>query len=599
MAAFSDHGSDDPKVNGCALGGPALTAADITMVIGVRLHEDNPWVLTRLHMMSSYYDPKPKILIVDFGSRSEHSDSIRHACEAGGMEFLYVDDTGVFSPSIARNRGFESVDTDLVYFCDIDCFSERDIFRRLAESATALNMASVIDVVINLPVYHLNRTDSVKFELGGREEASLYLTNRAFHLSYSKFQPDEGFFVAPYSNVFLINRKMFSITGGYDESFRGHGSDDFEFLVRLAIHCHYLPLPCSMESDVNGPLTHDFFDGGAYLGFRRLFELMSQPSEAMGLRTFHLNHDKNVSNSWYSSVNSNRDVLNSALSFYYHDLNNLISVDYINRGREILCFISDVSDWSLLVPLRLFGFRLVDGGRRLGSGGGGADQNVAVVGRLSEHSPGARQVIREAVSHGGGLIQISVDTDSRKVEYRVEGRALLPGGAEDVSWSDYIEVAPAPLPADQRDGARGACLVSGLDLFGAEVQLRRAREFSSFDWRSYAVFRSGVVGAPEAPPSAAELEASGVQAFTSGDYRRAADLFEQAFKLVPARLSLLRRAAEGYVAAGASDQALACLDRFLHALPNNRRVSRRRMVIKYPSLRYILGSNAFRVDGDC
>ena len=131
MAAFSGYGGDDPDVQSRVAGGGSVTAADITMVIGIRLHEYNPWVLTRLHMISGYYDPKPKILIVDFGSASEYSRSIRSACDIGGMEFLYVDDTGLFSPSIARNRGFECTDTDFVYFCDIDCFSEKDIFRRI------------------------------------------------------------------------------------------------------------------------------------------------------------------------------------------------------------------------------------------------------------------------------------------------------------------------------------------------------------------------------------------------------------------------------------------------------------------------------------
>ena len=40
---------------------------DITLVICVRLHEGNQWVADRLRFIGSYYEPKLRILIVDFG----------------------------------------------------------------------------------------------------------------------------------------------------------------------------------------------------------------------------------------------------------------------------------------------------------------------------------------------------------------------------------------------------------------------------------------------------------------------------------------------------------------------------------------------------
>lgn len=51
---------------------------------------------------------------------------------------------------------------------------------------------------------------------------------------------------------------MFDISGGYCDEFRGHGSEDFEFLIRLAKLTIDIPAPKGIEKDFYGPLKTSF-----------------------------------------------------------------------------------------------------------------------------------------------------------------------------------------------------------------------------------------------------------------------------------------------------------------------------------------------------
>lgn len=198
-----------------------------------------------------------------------------------------------YSPAAAHNRGFEKCETDLVFFCDADCFGSSDMFAKMASIATSLKMRTIIDTPLVLPVYHLNQADTqVFFDVEDMTCRSRFLDAMAFYSPLAEFRKEDNFFIAPYSNIFLINRRMFSLTGGYDERFRGHGSEDFEFLTRLGLYIKNLPMPVELTKDHLGPLREGFFSSRPYSGFRRFLEALSKPAENLGLRVFHLYHER-------------------------------------------------------------------------------------------------------------------------------------------------------------------------------------------------------------------------------------------------------------------------------------------------------------------
>lgn len=339
---------------------PSVTTDDITMVFCVRLHAGNPWIAARLDMMASYYDPCPRIIVVDFGSQPQEATIISDICQRRGYQYQFVDDFGVFSLSKARNIGASLCSSDFIFFCDPDFIGERDIFKRLDDAASALNMRETIDVLLNPPAFHLAEAETRLFENAtDPAQKSKLIKKLSFTLVYAETSREDERYVAPYSNVFLINRRFFSLMGGYDTSFRGHGSEDFEFLLRYCIHAGLLPMPSNPTRNTFGPLTADFYRAKPYSGYRRLFELMSMPTEGLGFKVFHLHHPRSRDQEWYTAGDNKRTNFNISTSTYIDDHSQLLGVDFIDRKKTIACLFRNKDTWGYFTPLRLLDYKLI------------------------------------------------------------------------------------------------------------------------------------------------------------------------------------------------------------------------------------------------
>jgi predicted glycosyltransferase involved in capsule biosynthesis len=316
--------------------------------------------MERIKLIKEYYDPLPRVLVVDFGSSEIYGAVVSDICSAAGFSYYHEPDIDTYSPAAAHNRGYEQAETDLIFFCDADCFGARDMFDRLAKLATSLRMREVIDTPLVLPVYHLNEADTKEFyRLQNPEDRSNYLDAFTYYSGNASYRKAENFFIAPYSNIFLINKRMFSLTGGYDERFRGHGSEDFEYLTRLSFYLKNLPMPVNITTDWLGPLGKHFHKARPYSGFRRLLEALAKPAENFGLKVHHLYHPKPKAASWESNNDWKRERMNEAFSAYIETEHNLLSIDFLAREKAVACLCKHVDQWGYYTPLRAAGFKLL------------------------------------------------------------------------------------------------------------------------------------------------------------------------------------------------------------------------------------------------
>lgn len=332
---------------------------DITVVYGIRLDEFNPWILERLDFISQYYTVRPNIQIADLGSKPEYSKQLSDVCNRHGFSYLYVDDNDndLFSPAMARNAGFSQIKTKLVFFCDIDMFSSKSLFLDLVDAANTLELDKYFDKIINLPIYHFNEKVSPLF-FDAPENADKYI-KKLFSQSVFSKKGEIVDFVAPYSNIFLCRTDYFNYIGGYNENFRGHGSEDFEFFIRQSFYSNRLPKPKDFGSDYYGPLRDSFYKfWKEYKGFRRFFELLSLEAELHGLKVGHFWHPKPKEHSWIAKNDWKRSIFNEQSSKYLTDEKNLIDFDWLPRTKKTLVLIKHVDHANFAYPLRLAGHKL-------------------------------------------------------------------------------------------------------------------------------------------------------------------------------------------------------------------------------------------------
>jgi len=332
--------------------------SDLTVIMGVRLSQDNLWIKDRLQFFKSWYEPCPKLIIVDFGSSDDYSEQIKNICIDRGYFYHFHPDEGGYCPSLARNYGFSHSNTDLLFFSDPDVILERNTYAKMVDWANKTSLRTNIVQRLTIPVYHLTQQVSEKFELSTSDQAKEY---QLFHWGISGIYSEIGKvveFVAPYSNSFLCHRDYFELSGGYSSDFRGHGSEDFEYIVRLNILFDCFPLPEQCDHDIYQPTAPSFFGNKRYAGFRRLAELETLASELQGFKSFHLWHPKNDLSGWYDKNDWKRQKLNEVFSRYLEKKTYLLEEDYIDRKKSALCLGVNDNNIALFFPLRLLGYGL-------------------------------------------------------------------------------------------------------------------------------------------------------------------------------------------------------------------------------------------------
>ncbi len=422
---------------------------DITTILAVRLHEGNPWVAERLSAMASHYRVLSPTVVVDFGSDEPHRSTLRKICEEHGFSYVFEDDPGVFSLARARNVGARASKTRLLFFNDVDCFGAADLYERLAEHAHHLQMGSYLEQVINLPVYHLAEADTRSVWARAISERGQALARIMARMTYRAFETESHAFVDPSSNFFVIRRDFFELVGGYNEGFRGHGSEDFEFFLRLSHFTTQFPLPQAPAENLYSPFHASFFGYKAYRGFRRYMELMAQQAECAGLRIAHLNHPRGQG-AWYSEGDRAKTKLAREVNGFLSNPSALIERDWLPREKRALILLKHERQYQYFLPLRLQGFRL----HLMRLGDPESEQRAASL--LTEGGVDQVFVFNPYMSSHKGLSPWVARARTAGIAVTVVDRGMLPESwffAEDMPYGDSeyerLDLDAAPIAEDE------------------------------------------------------------------------------------------------------------------------------------------------------
>ena len=381
------------------------------MCLCVRLHEGNPWLLENLKLQLEHYSPHPAVILVDQGSAPAFSDMAVNLINKAGGKYIYDDFAGVYSPSRAHNLAASNVETEFIFFTDPDFFAVSDLFQRFINVLNNTGIASQLDMMLNLPAYHLTQEVTLEFKAAKDSATRTACLERA-RFAAILGESHSAEFVVPYSNVYLCRTDAFSLAGGYDESFAGHGSEDFEFLLRYAWIMGRYPMPAQPACEMRRPTKESFFYQHKYEGFRALLGAMSFLAESSGLATFHLKHPIDGSSEWRIHNDRKRERFLAKAEPYFKDKRVLLDRDWLPRSKQLLALVSNEPQSTLWLFFRLAGWRLrvvteedaLSFGTN-GEGWGGIDAVAAIYSHV-QRVAGFKAIYREAARRGVEFVYI-------------------------------------------------------------------------------------------------------------------------------------------------------------------------------------------------
>lgn len=250
-----------------------------------------------------------------------------------------------FSQGQCRNLGARYASSSVMMSLDVDYIITDETLVKILNLIETKGIASNPNAFFVLPCVFLNElgTDLVQSEglkrLEGLFKDDLITGKREF----------VKFFMRASSSV-VMNRFKFLELGGYDESFVGWGSEDFDFLARL------LRTSASFEAL---PKELDFFakdwEFDEFKGFRAWFSLVAAQALLHSLFIFHLWHPEPFNRlSYYANRHINAAKFNKTLKKYKNIFDGPdVLKDKSAKGVRLMSFFSQNSNmykslWELM-----------------------------------------------------------------------------------------------------------------------------------------------------------------------------------------------------------------------------------------------------------
>jgi predicted glycosyltransferase involved in capsule biosynthesis len=173
------------------------------------------------------------------------------------------------NPSLLRNIAVEAVESEIVLIVDLDIYPDITLFRKLAKKVSNGQNFSIA------PCVYLTEQGSCLVQTMKKED----LIEKC--LSYSN---DIYMHWAVPSSVIALRKDDFLSIGGFFEGYLGHGYEDFDFMIRLAIFHDALSITSELLIDkpYEAPLLSE--------GFRSHLGLLCIDNLLEGNIAFHLHH---------------------------------------------------------------------------------------------------------------------------------------------------------------------------------------------------------------------------------------------------------------------------------------------------------------------
>lgn len=226
--------------------------------------------------------------------------------------------------SLLRNLAFELVDTDYIILLDVDIYPDFDLFIKYKDK-----IESSIKPFYVLPCLYLTEYGTTLLR---KKKVSVEGMKKKFF----DFSRKEFLHLASPSSITILKSDDYRMIKGFDERFRGHGYEDFDFLIRLyELHGMLKKFnDFTLDKTERSPLFAVGFR--RYLGEACLEVLLEKDM------AFHLYHEKDGHEDYYLARQENYKKLIEAHSHNVSDqeeINSTLLVPFVslcvNQGKSI------------------------------------------------------------------------------------------------------------------------------------------------------------------------------------------------------------------------------------------------------------------------
>lgn len=189
--------------------------------------------------------PLDEIVIIDDGSTDGFSEKIvelQNINKDININYEYIDFKEHRISSIPRNMGWKKAHGEIIIFTEPECLHVGNtifnLYDKYAKEPTKSHLASQVWTIQEKIYGHLNNDDFL--------HPDRILNHRYAQLTdNSNMQntkaPNSDWAITGEKNcnagcLFLVKKEWLQDIGGFDESFEGHGFDDFDLFNRLALY---------------------------------------------------------------------------------------------------------------------------------------------------------------------------------------------------------------------------------------------------------------------------------------------------------------------------------------------------------------------------
>lgn len=248
--------------------------SNLTVIIPFAQRKFDSHSLWRLNNAVRCFGTQVDVLVYDTSATSNHA-GLQAVLQSFNTQYVHEPKTGLFSPGAVRNQAVRHVSSEYLLFFDADHLCDKKFVNGLPQKVEQLKRLGE-SAFFMFPFLYLTKQATLKFSGDFSGCLASYLAGEN-HIVEA---------IALSTCCLLLSRQHFLRLGGFDESYRGHGCEDFDLVHKLCTFSQKIQRPKNYYSDVKQRFPAN------YEGFRRYFSYYALPHLFAGEFVLHQWHPR-------------------------------------------------------------------------------------------------------------------------------------------------------------------------------------------------------------------------------------------------------------------------------------------------------------------